>query len=154
MKLSSRRSRAIGAVIASCAAIAAIVGSGVGLATAAPVAARPVVLVNCGKPQVKPSSYVLACADAGAYLNRLQWVSWQGVAYGSGTEFLNSCVPDCAAHHFYSYPVLITLWRAEPRPGHRGQQFFSRMTVIHTGKLARPHETIPLTQTFDLFPSF
>jgi hypothetical protein len=153
MKLSSRRSRAIGAVIASCGAIAAVVGSGAGLATAAAPAARPVVLVNCGKAEVKPAGYVLACADAGAYLTRLHWVSWQAVAFGNGIEFLNSCVPDCAANHFYSYPVLITVWRAEPRPGHQGQQYFSRMTVIHTGKLTRPHETLPLTQTFDLFPS-
>ena len=154
MKLLSARSRALGAAVAGCAAITALAASGTGLAATAAPAARPVVVVNCGKAQVEPSQFVLACADGNAYLKGLHWVSWRTVAFGSGTEAVNDCTPTCVGGKFYSYPVLITVWRPEARPGHHGQQFFSRLTVIHTGKLSRPHAaTLPLTQTFDLFPA-
>jgi hypothetical protein len=35
-------------------------------------------------------------------------------------------------------------------PHHSGRQYFSRMTLIHTGALSRPHEKLPLTNTFEL----
>ena len=37
------------------------------------------------------------------------------------------------AGHGHSFPVLVTLWRAEPRPGHPGQRYFTRLTLIYTG---------------------
>jgi hypothetical protein len=30
-------------------------------------------------------------------------------------------------------PVLVALWRAEPLPGHAGQRYFTRLTIIYTG---------------------
>ena len=154
MKISSARSRALAVAAAGCAAIAALGASGTGFASTAGPAARPVVIVNCGRAQVEPTQFVLACADGNAYLKGLHWVSWHSVAFGSGTEVVNDCSPTCVGGKFYSYPALITVWRAAARPGHHGQQYFSRLTVIHTGKLSRPHAaTLPLTQTFDLFPA-
>lgn len=47
---------------------------------------------------------------------------------------INDCVPNCAEGHFHAYPVLITAWRAVPRPRHAGQRYFSRLTEIYTGK--------------------
>ena len=124
------------------------------LASPSRPASGPVVLVNCGTAQVKPSGFTLACADDGAYLTNLHWVSWSNVAFGTGTEHLNACYPACDSGLFYTYPVLVTVWRAQGRPGHAGQKYFSRMTVIHTGKLSRKHErALPVTQTFPLFPS-
>ncbi|MGH3394047.1 MAG: hypothetical protein ACRDPO_05090 [Streptosporangiaceae bacterium] len=94
------------------------------------------VLVNCaGRAQVRPGSYVLTCADGNDYLAGLYWVSWSGgAAFGRGTEHVNDCVPNCAEGHFHAYPVLVTAWRAVPRPGHAGQRYFSRMTDIYTGR--------------------
>jgi hypothetical protein len=151
MKLSSRRSRVVLAGAASLGAVAAIIVSGTGLATASSATARPVVLVSCtGQGQVRPSAYVMACADGGATLSKVTWVSWRNVAFGTGTEVVNDCFPACVGGKFYRYPVLITLWRAVTWPHHSGRQYFSRMTLIHTGALSRPHEKLPLTNTFEL----
>jgi hypothetical protein len=35
--------------------------------------------------------------------------------------------------HLHSFPVLVTLWRAEPLPGHPGQRYITRITLIYTG---------------------
>jgi hypothetical protein len=154
MKLSSRRSRALGIAVASCAAIAAFAAAGTGFASTASPASHSVVLVNCGTALVKPSAFTLACADGGAGLTKLHWVSWKdGEAFATGTEYIKDCYPSCVSNgKFYTYPVLITVWRAEARPGHGGQDYFSRMTIIHTGRLSRPHGKLPLTQTYDLSP--
>jgi len=45
----------------------------------------------------------------------------------------NDCVPSCVAGHGHSLAVLVALWRAEARPGHPGQRYFTRLTVIYTG---------------------
>jgi hypothetical protein len=155
MKLSSGRTRVLAAAVAGCGAIAAVLAAGSGsAAVASSAAAKPVVLVNCtGKALVRPASYILTCADANDSLAGVHWVSWAGVAFGSGKEVLNDCYPNCADGKFHSYPVLITLWRAEPRPGNSAQRYFSRLTVIRTGSRTVPHgRPLPLTQTYELLP--
>jgi hypothetical protein len=154
MKLSSRRSRALGIAVASCAAIAAFAAAGTGLASSAAPASHSVVLVNCGTAKVKPSAFTLACADGGAGLTKLHWATWKDAeAFATGTEYIKDCYPSCVANgKFYTSPVLITVWRAVAWPGHAGQDYFSRMTIIHTGRLSRPHGKLPLTQTYDLSP--
>jgi hypothetical protein len=154
MKLSSRGARALAAVVLCGGVAAGVASAAVAPATAAP-ASGSVVLVNClGKGQVRPGSYVLTCADGGDSLTGLHWVSWKGVAFGSGTEVINDCHPYCAAGKFYRFPVLITLWRAIARPGHGGQGYFSRLTIIHTGSLTFPYNR-PLgrTVTWSLLPT-
>jgi hypothetical protein len=95
------------------------------------------VLVDCQHHAViAPRAFTLTCADGNDVLINLSWVSWRGVAYGSGTERVNSCVPSCAARHFLSYPALITLWRAPARGHGTGPLRFSRLTEVYTG--ARP----------------
>jgi hypothetical protein len=96
-----------------------------------------VVLVNCRHHAViLPHSFVLTCADANDVLTSLSWVSWRNVAFGSGTERVNSCIPSCAAGHFHSYHALITLWRPRARGHGTGQLKFTRLTEVYTG--ARP----------------
>lgn len=158
MRLPSRRAQVIAGTAASCAAIAAVFIGLAGAASAASAAPRPhdsVVLVNCaGKAQVEPSQFILTCADDGDYLAGLHWVSWKGVAFGSGTEHISDCYPYCAARtaRFYSYPVLITLWRA--KSAHGNVRYFSRLTEIRTGSLKLPHNRdLAQTQTWDLVPS-
>jgi len=155
MKLSSfRRARVVVAAAASCAAAAAVFAVGSGSAAAAPAAAGPVVITCAHTTATSPSSYVLTCADGNNYLSSLHWVSWAGVAFGTGIQRINACYPACFSGKFYNFPVLVTLWRAVPRPGHRSMLYFTRMTVIRTGSLKLPHNPIlPETQTYVLSPS-
>ena len=148
-------SKRVGIAVVACGAAAVVaLTSSASLASASRSASGPVVLVNCGTGQVKPFGFVLACADGNAYLRKLSWVSWQGVAFGSGTEVVNSCQPTCVGGTFYSFPVLVTAWAAKARPGHHGQRYFSELTLIHTGSLHRGHFSVPLTQTYPLPPNF
>jgi hypothetical protein len=155
MNLSSfGRARVVVAAAASCGAAAAILAAGAGSATAAP-AARPVVVVTCtGRTAVRPSTYVLTCADGNNYLSRLRWVHWAGEAFGMGLQRINACHPTCVSGKFYSFPVLVTLWRPRRLPGRHGLLYFSRLTLIHTGSLRLPHNPdLPQTETDVLSPT-
>jgi hypothetical protein len=137
-----RRGRIAASIAVGAGAIALAASLPAAAATSAPSQpARPaaaawgraVVLVNCQHHGVVlPRSFVLACADGNDFLSNLSWVSWRGVAYGSGIEHLNSCVPNCGKGHFHSYPVLITAWRAKWRGHHINQLHFTRLTLIYT----------------------
>ncbi|HLI35939.1 MAG TPA: hypothetical protein VKV80_01170 [Streptosporangiaceae bacterium] len=96
------------------------------------------VVINClGKPQVRPGTIVLACADGNDYLGALSWTSWtQPLASATGTQHENDCIPSCAAGHFHSYPVLVVLWRSAPVTGHPGLRRYTMITLIYPG--ARP----------------
>jgi hypothetical protein len=155
MKRSSGRVRWIAAAVASCGAATALaVAAQTASAAQAAPASHSVVIVSCtGKAQVGPSSYVLACADYGDYLTGVHWVSWKNVAFGRATEHIENCYPYCASsgNRWYSYPVLLTLWRAKPRPGHVGQAYFTRLTEIRTGSLKLPHDpSLSRTYTWGL----
>lgn len=151
MKLSSRRARLLGGIVA-CAAVAAACATSAASASATPSPAKSIVLVNCaGTGQVKPREYILTCADAGDSLFRLHWVSWGSTAYGQGTEHIHVCYPSCAQSDKYvNYPVLVVLWRAEEQSG---QQYYSRLTEIRTGSLVLPHApNLPRTMTWKELP--
>lgn len=152
MKLLSKRAGLLGGVVAGAGIIAAVAASGVGLAaTSAPSATPSVVIVDCHGARANPATFNHLCGDNSDYLTSMRWVSWKNVAYGSGVEHLNDCNPTCAGGTVYTYPVLLTAWRAVARPGHPGQKYFSRMTEIHTGSLTRPGAArVPLTFTWHL----
>ena len=116
-----------------------------------------VIVVNClGRQQTRPSSFILTCADAGDVLTALHSVSWASQAFGTGTEMIKTCMPNCAEGGFASYPALIALWRPEPLPGHPGVLYYTRITRIYTAN--RPplyycqgtHTCYPLTSTSGL----
>jgi len=94
-------------------------------AAAVPAANVPV-LVDCAvHGQVRPGQYILACGDGAAYLSGLHWAAWgSSAAFADGTSTINNGD---------SFPVLVDLWRAEPRPGHAGQRYFTRLTLVFTG---------------------
>jgi hypothetical protein len=77
-----------------------------------PPAQNQTIIVNClGKPQVRPGTIVLACADYNSLIDKITWTSWTSeLASGTGTLVQNDCVPDCAKGHFHRYPVLVILW--------------------------------------------
>ena len=127
-------------------------------ASARAAAQRSTVVVDCsGQQQTRPSSFILACADENDALTGLHWANWAASqAFGTGTEKVNTCTPDCADGKFVSYTALITLWRPEPFPGHPGVRHFTRITRIYPAN--RPplyncqgkHTCYPQTTTSDL----
>ncbi len=114
------------------------------------------VLLDCAfKPQVKPSSYFIACADAGTGIEAMHWTSWTPkLASGYGTFFENNCTPNCASGKIIGYPVVATLWGSAAVKGYPADRRYTELTLVFTGKRppvdngpgAKPSH--PLTQTF------
>ncbi len=126
------------------AGLIAVAGTAAGTAMAASstAAAKPVVLVQCtGAGQVRPAKSDLpGCMASNQDLRGIRWTSWNSSAFGSGTFAVNNCSPSasCGPSKFTKYSMLVVLWRPEARPGHAGQRYFSRMTVIFNGA-RHPH---------------
>jgi len=82
------------------------------LAAPASATTRRVTVSNCGRLVVRPTSVVLACADANYGLTGLRWSSWGGsTARATGSVRANDCTPYCAAGHFHSYRARVVLDR-------------------------------------------
>src|SRR5579875_1944851 len=138
----------LSAKIATLCVPALALGLGVGVSAAASAArvspARTAsqlpagtVVINClGKPQVRPGSLGLACAD--------------------GTQHENDCIPDCAGGHFHGYPVLAVLWGSAPVSGHPALHRYAEITLIYPGarpKVYNGHRWVtgPVTVTMPLW---
>lgn len=136
-----------------------------GAAQAAPahpesVSARNVVFDCPGQhAQVRPKSFVLACADGNSAVSKLTWTTWaSGLASAQGTLVQNDCTPYCAAGHFHRYPALVVLWGSQAlRPG---EHAYTKLTMILTGPRPRYYDAVhhkwvsaPVTQTFPLLAS-
>ena len=133
----SRSAAALTAILLALGFLAGCASAKGGTTAPAPARAtapRSVVVVNClGRPQTRPSSFVLTCADANDVLVHLHWVSWgSDAAFATGVEQINNCTPNCAEGKFINYPVLVNLWRPQPLPGHPGVRYFSRVTRVYT----------------------
>ena len=118
------------------------------------------VVLNCGfKPEVAPSTFILACADNGIGVQHVHWTSWTPkLASGYGTVWEKDCTPNCADGHVHYYPSLEVLWGSATVTGHPADRRYTELTVIFTGKTRPPVyvlkngkivATYPLTQTFD-----
>ena len=139
-----RLSLAIGAF--SIPALGLTLGLGLSAVTAhASTGAHPgalyserIVVLNClGKSQVRPASFILACADGNDYLTRLSWTSWSShLASASGIQEENDCIPYCAAGHFHAYPVDVIFWGSAALHGEPGTQRYTTVTLLYPG--ARP----------------
>lgn len=121
------------------AGLIAVAGTAAGTAMAASstAAAKPVVLVQCtGAAKVRPATSLLpGCMGSNQDLSGIRWSSWNSSAFGTGTFAVNNCTVSarCGPKQFTKYSMLVVLWRPEARPGHAGQRYFSRMTVIFNG---------------------
>ncbi|MGH3279781.1 MAG: hypothetical protein ACRDNW_11685 [Trebonia sp.] len=92
---------------------------------------------NCeNKPEVRPTSFVLACADGNDRLIDMHWTNWTPVgASGTGVQYLNDCEPNCALGHFHRYPADIALtgsYKARPNEPFA----YTKITLTYTA--ARP----------------
>jgi hypothetical protein len=120
-------------------------------------AASPVMVTCSDKDQVRPSSFILSCADANWSLTGLHWQTWGSTGYATGTTVMNDCVPNCALGKFYYFPSSVVVWRPEALPKHHGVQYFSRVSWVYTGKHCMPGgpkgkvTCLPVTGTFGLW---
>ena len=102
----------------------------------------PFVMWDCtNKPEVRPASFVLACADGNDGLTSLHWTNWvpPGVA-GTGIQYLNDCTPNCAAGRFQDFPVDISL-SGSYRATANGPFAYTEITLTYTG----PRPTVYVT---------
>jgi hypothetical protein len=122
---------------------------------------RPVVL-NCeNQAMVRPTTLVLACGDGNDGLEHMHWANWTSqVASGYGTEYQNTCEPNCAEGHYRDYPVVVALWGSASVKGHPGERRYTEATFIYPGARPPMYEivkgkvvtTYPVTRTLSLWP--
>jgi hypothetical protein len=143
-----RVSLAIGAI--SVPALGLALGLGLGAVTssahaeahsvtrASQLYSEQIVVLDClGHPQIRPSSFILACADGNDYLTKLYWTSWEpNLASAYGIQEENDCIPYCAAGHFHAYPVDVVFWEGAAVIGSPGMQRYATYTLLYPG--ARP----------------
>ncbi|MBV8711201.1 MAG: hypothetical protein JOY56_05460 [Solirubrobacterales bacterium] len=84
--------------------------------------------INCGREQYKPARIILSCGDAGIWLGKLRWSSWNRTkAVATGDYNQNTCTPTCSAGHTVTRPVKVTLSTPQTCPG-RPNLAFRRAT--------------------------
>jgi hypothetical protein len=89
---------------------------------------------DCGPLVSSPRQLTLACADGNYSLTNLRWRHWAAsAATASGAARANDCKPYCAAGHFHSYPVTVTVDRLT-RCG--SARYYARLTITYAN--ARP----------------
>jgi len=91
-----------------------------------------------GKEVVRPSNFIISCADAGARLTNTKWSSWTATGAVGETDFaLNLCKPYCAASKISYFANSKVTFSAPLMTSHG--RLFSRLTVHYRldGKLDR-----------------
>jgi hypothetical protein len=137
----SWRHRLVLAVCGALAAASVCAPAGAGASAHASRARLPVLTPDFGAPRVRPAtigytgdgSGIIGRLPSNAYhhvVGRrpgfLHWTTWTGThAAATGTVWLLSCTPSCAASPFYRYRVTITAGRVRD-----GQ--FTRLTLYYT----------------------
>ncbi len=112
MKTINRYSRAITAI-----STAALIISGT---TNISQAAPPSYFNDCGYPEYKPESLTQYCADAGTGVVKIKWSSWtNSKAQGTGSYYVNLCIPSCADGKLVSVKVKVVLSGAKSTHGKR-----------------------------------
>lgn len=97
----------------------------------------PRALPDClGKPQVRPGTVVLACADANFGVRKLHWSGWgRPTARATGVAYANDCNPNCAAGHFRDYRAVLV---ASGRQVCHGLPAYGRVRVSFPGATPYP----------------
>jgi hypothetical protein len=131
------------ATVGSLTTASALLAAGLGLALPANAATVPAaahgakfVLLDCNaRPEVKPGTIYLACADDGLGLAHLHWTRWtsRGAA-GYGTFWENLCQPNCAEGRIEQMPARVTLRGSAAVKGHSGDRQYTRLTAVFPGK--------------------
>lgn len=106
----------------------------------------PHVLTCAGTAVLRPARYVLSCADANSYFEKVHWTSWgRATARGAGIFVRNTCTPTCAQGRFVRHPATIVL--ATPEKTKYGLLFSVvryQYTVSSSASLPlKPHASAP-----------
>jgi hypothetical protein len=85
---------------------------------------------------VKPSSFSLGQGGSPG-VGGMRWSRWTTTAYGTGTLYLDNCVPNCAIGHVSKYPISVILQHVKM---HGSTRYFATMEWrwytgghLHTG---------------------
>jgi hypothetical protein len=105
--MKSRARLALGAAALSIAIAGVLAGGAVGRG-----GGPTVVSAYCHGHNFKPGRIILACGDAGLYVEHLDWKHWgRGEANGIGTGTGKTCTPSCAAGGTKSASMEIRLFK-------------------------------------------
>lgn len=98
------------------------------------ISSSSTVLYTCaGKPVIRPSSYLLACASGQTLLTSLDWSTWTASqATGTGQFSQDDCEPNCADGTFVNAPVQVTLSELQ-RNSSNTPVYFVRMIIVGNG---------------------
>jgi len=108
-----------------------------GIVGAATASGGDRVVGDCKHSQVKPAQIVVFCADANGLLENMRWSAFGGsTARGTGSYSYNDCSPNCAAGHFHTYPVTVTLTQA--RRCSDGHTDYRLATAVYSSHTKRP----------------
>ena len=140
--------------IAGLIAAAAVAGAAVN----APAAATPGLVTAAGpvsatNPGVRPGA-IFYTGDGSAFLagrgrsarhtGQIDWTSYGATqAVGHGGQWINNCMPYCAAGHFSSYPINLRAFSPKVVGGH---DIFTRLQLTYTG--TRPSGVKTMSQTW------
>lgn len=92
--------------------------------------ATPKLLTCTGTSAIKPSYFVISCADAGARLTSTRWSTWTTSGSTGVTRFaLNLCKPYCAASPITYFPGSVVRLSAPEATKHGS--FFSMLVVTY-----------------------
>ncbi|MEO6990072.1 MAG: hypothetical protein ABI346_02115 [Candidatus Baltobacteraceae bacterium] len=108
-------------------------------ATSAPSApAAAMMLPDCaGKPAARPSEIIFACADANFGVRKLSWTGWgEPFAAATGQAYLNDCMPNCAAGHMHTYPMIVVAKGSQKCPN--GERAYETVTYAFVGRSPMP----------------
>jgi hypothetical protein len=87
------------------------------------------------KPQVRPASIVVTCADANFSFAQIHWVTWGATsAQGMATAHVNLCQPNCSAGMVVAAPAAVTL--GSPKAC-RGARVFTHLAWRFTSSTPR-----------------
>jgi hypothetical protein len=79
---------------------------------------------------VKPSNFIVSCADANSEFTNLHWTGWgDETAYATGQARWNDCTPTCVAGHWRSEPATFWVWdpRPESHPNHPNLTIYTKV---------------------------
>jgi hypothetical protein len=129
--------------VAASVVVGVVAASGASAAAALPALPAYSGPIKTGKnPVVKPKSIVYT-GDGSGFLagpgttgrrpkaGKLNWTKWNATgASGTGEDWINNCLPDCADGKFSAFPVALKASRPRVVLGHK---IFTRLKVTWTG---------------------
>jgi hypothetical protein len=134
MKLTRRVSIVLplAATVAAATAGGLMAAGSADAATSHAAAAPAISVYDCAnKPVVRPKEFDIFCDGSGA-LVKLAWTSWNGTeATGTGVQYVDNCLPNCAQGKWTHENAVVVLWRGEPVAHHKGQKAYSKMTLLY-----------------------